>query len=273
LNVQTPFAYSDSESFVHRLHPLVKLGFVIATLVIILLPYFPTARDFAVLLSWLGLAGIFWALAGIHPRRFYVLLKILLATFVFLILVQGFMYRGGRPLLVLGHLPIPGGADLGVLTDAGLLFGILLCLRVLVAVGSVPVFVSTTSPGKVMAMFRRLGVPSRFAFMFVSALTFTDLIFEMWQSILDAQKLRGFDLASLGVVERLRRGLIPVVVPLVLLLFRRGDELEIALQGKGFGAPGKPTELEPLAFTWRDVVAGGMILAAVAGVILIKFVR
>ncbi|MDI6894701.1 MAG: energy-coupling factor transporter transmembrane component T [Bacillota bacterium] len=269
--MQTPFAYFDSPSFVHRLHPVVKLGFVLATLVVILLPYFPTGRDYGTLLLWLGLAGLFWVLAGIHPRRFYVLLKILLATFAFLVLVQGFMYRGGRPLLVLGHLPIPGGADLGVLTDAGLLFGILLCIRVLVAVASVPVFVSTTSPGKVMAMFRRLGIPNRFAFMFVSALTFTDLIFEMWNSILDAQKLRGFDLSSMGTIDKLRRGFIPVVVPLILLLFRRGDELEIAMGGKGFGAPGRPTELEPLRFGWRDLVAASLIAGAVVGVYVVKF--
>lgn len=269
--MQTPFAYFDSPSFVHRLHPMVKLGFVLVTLVVILLPYFPTARDYAALLLWLALAGLFWALAGIQPRRFYVLLKILLATFAFLVLVQGFMYRGGKPLLVLGHLPIPGGADLGVLTDAGLLFGVLLCIRVLVAVASVPVFVSTTSPGKVMAMFRRLGIPNRFAFMFVSALTFTDLIFEMWNSILDAQKLRGFDLSSMGMVAKLRRGFIPVVVPLILLLFRRGDELEIAMGGKAFGAPGRPTELEPLQFSWRDAVAVALILAAAAGVYALKF--
>lgn len=73
---------------------MVKLGFVLVTLVVILLPYFPTARDYAALLLWLALAGLFWALAGIQPRRFYVLLKILLATFAFLVVVQGFMYRG-----------------------------------------------------------------------------------------------------------------------------------------------------------------------------------
>ena len=269
--MQTPFAYSDRPSFVHYLHPLSKLVLVLVTLVVILFPYFPTLRDYLALLSWLALCSIFWVLGGISPRRFYLLFKILLATFVFLVLVQGFMYRGGRPLLVLGHLPIPGGADLGVLTDAGLLFGILLCIRVLVAVACVPVFVSTTSPSQIFGLASRLGIPRRFAFMFVSALTFTDLIFEMWSNILDAQKLRGFDLTSMGLIDKLRRGLIPVVVPLILLLFRRGDEFEIAVEGKAFGAPGKPTELEPLRFTWRDVLAVALILGTAAWICYLKF--
>jgi len=269
--MQTPFAYFDSNSFVHRLHPGVKLGLVLTTLGVILLPYVASVRDFISLGIWLVFTVIMWVVAGINPRRFALLMKILLFTFTFLVLIQGFMYRGGDPILTLGHVPIPGGADLAVMTDEGLFFGLLLCVRVLVAMAAVPLFVTTTSPAKIISMCRQIGIPNRFAFVFVSALTFTDQIFEMWNSIIEAQKLRGFDIGSMGFVDKLRRGLIPIITPLVLLLFRRGDELEIAMEGKGFGAPIPPTEMEPLSFTWRDAVGILLILAALGGLLLMKF--
>jgi len=271
--MQTPFSYFDSNSFIHRLHPVVKLGLVLLTLTVVLFPYTATTWDFAALAVWLAFTVVIWILAGIDPRRFTVLLKILLFTFTFLILIQGFMYRGGKPILTLGHIPIPGGADLGVVTDAGVFFGLLLCLRVLVAMAAVPVFVTTTSPAKIISMCRRMGIPNRFSFVFVSALTFTDQIFEMWNSILDAQKLRGFDISSMGLFDKMRRGLIPVLTPLVLLLFRRGDELEIAMEGKGFGSDRKPTEMEPLRFSGLDAVAVPVVVLVFATVVYVKFFR
>ncbi len=267
----SPFAYVDSDTCIHRLNPTVKLGFAVTTLAVILLPYVSSARDFATLGIWFALTLVVWVLAGIDPRRFGLLVKILLVTFSFLIIVQGFMYRGGKPILVLGHVPIPGGADLGVVTDQGVFFGLLLCVRVLVAMAALPVFVTTTSPGKIISMCRQMGIPNRFAFVFVTALTFTDQIFEMWNSIVEAQKLRGFDIGSMGLIDKLRRGLIPIITPLVLLLFRRGDDLEIAMEGKGFGAPTSPTEMEPLVFRWPDAVAVFVVLATLAALLWTKF--
>lgn len=269
--MQTPFAYFDSNSVIHRLHPAVKLGLVLSTMAVVLFPYEASASDFATLAVWLAFTVTIWRIAGIDPRRFTLLLKILLFTFTFLILIQGFMYRGGNPILVLGHVPIPGGADLGVMTDAGVFFGLLLCLRVLVAMAAVPIFVTTTSPAKLISMCRQMGIPNRFSFVFVTALSFTDQIFEMWNSILEAQKLRGFDVASMGLIDKMRRGLIPVVTPLVLLLFRRGDELEIAMEGKGFGSDRKPTEMEPLHFGGLDAAAAAIAVLVLGTVVYIKF--
>ncbi len=250
--MQTIFSYIDRDTFVHRLHPVTKLGHVLLTLIIILIPYGPTLESALALSVWLAFSAVLWGIAGISLRQFWSLFKILLATFVFLILIQGFMYRGGEPLLVLGHLPISGGADLGVVTDAGLLFGLLLCVRVLVAVSALPLFISTTTISRVMAALNSMGVPNRFTFMFVSSLSFTNLIFEMWNSIIEAQKLRAFDIESMPLWQRARRAYVPVIVPLILLLFRKGNDLEVALKSRAFGSTHRPTQVEVLEVTWRD---------------------
>src|SRR3990172_10655257 len=120
--MQPIFRYTNLDTPIHRLHPLVKLLFVLLTLVLVMYPV--RMGDLPVLLIWLGFAAVLWVIARIELRRFTMLLKILLGTFTFLILIQGFTYRFGHtPLIVFGHLRL-WEADLGVLTKEGVWFGI-----------------------------------------------------------------------------------------------------------------------------------------------------
>jgi len=262
--VRTVFHYIERDTFVHRLHPMVKLLHILLTLGLIVVPYWPTLRDLAALLVWLGLNAVLGTVARLSLRQFGFLAKILLGTFLFILLTQGFMYRGETPLIILGHLAIGGGVDL-VITREGLFFGIILCMRMLTAVSALPLFVSTTPVSSIMAVLTSLRLPPTFSFMFVSALSFTSMIFEMWSTILDAQRLRAFDIESMNVFRRLSRAYVPVLTPLVLMLFRKGNDLQIALEAKGFGAPGPRTQLEVLRFTWRD----GLAAAGLVGVFVL----
>jgi energy-coupling factor transport system permease protein len=233
--MQPIFRYTNLETPIHRLHPLVKLLFVLLTLVLVMYPI--RMGDLPVLLIWLGFAALLWIIARIELRRFTMLLKILLGTFVFLILIQGLTYRGGRtPLLVFGHLRL-WEADLGVLTREGVLFGMLLCVRILVATSSLPLFVMTTPNSAILTAMDKLRLPQTFTFMLVSALSFTTLLFEMWNSIVEAQKLRAYDIDSMNFVKRAVKAYIPIITPLILLLFRKANDFQIAMETKAFGAP------------------------------------
>lgn len=237
--MNTPFEYQDGESFLHRLHPNVKLAWVLLTLLVVLAPYGLNAGSFLGLALWLAFDLACWLAAGLDFRRFWVLFRILLFTFAFLVVSQALLYATGPDLFRIGPLPVKRD---------GLAFGLLLSLRILVAMSVMPVFISTTSPGKLMAALLRLGLPATPVLMFLSALTFTSTVFEMWQSIVDAQRLRGFDVNAMPLWQRARKGYIPIVVPLVLMLFRKGNDLDIALGTKGVGAVRRPTDLEPVSF-------------------------
>ncbi|MBM4465498.1 MAG: energy-coupling factor transporter transmembrane protein EcfT [Chloroflexi bacterium] len=248
--MQPVFRYTHLDTPIHRLHPLVKLAYVLLTLVLVMYPI--KAGDMPVLLIWLGFSAVLWAVARIELRRFTTLLKILTGTFIFLILIQGFTYRGGHtPLIVLGHLKL-WEADLGVITKEGVWFGLVLCVRILVATSSLPLFVMTTPTSAIMTAMGKLRVPQTATFMFVSALSFTTLIFEMWGSIVEAQKLRAFDIDSMNVVKRAVRAYVPIITPLILLLFRKANDFQIAMETKGFGAPVEPTEIETLTARLAD---------------------
>ncbi|MGB9639715.1 MAG: energy-coupling factor transporter transmembrane component T family protein [Anaerolineales bacterium] len=261
--MQPVFRYTNLDTPIHRLHPLVKLAYVALTLVLVMYPIRPT--DMPVLLIWLGLSAILWTIARIELRRFATLFKILLGTFLFLIIIQGFTYRFGHtPLITIGHLRL-WEADLGIITKEGVWFGIVLSIRVLAATSSLPLFVMTTSTSEIMTAMDKLRIPNTATFMFVSALSFTTLIFEMWGSIVEAQKLRAFDIDRMNIFQRAFKAYIPIITPLILLLFRKANDFQIAMETKGFGAPIKPTEIEVLTVHWSDYVW----LAFIVGVFIL----
>jgi energy-coupling factor transport system permease protein len=77
----------------------------------------------------------------------------------------------------------------------------------------------------------------------------------------EAQKLRAFDIDRMNVVKRAIRAYIPIITPLILLLFRKANDFQIAMETKGFGAPIEATEIEvlhtrPADFLWLALIVG-----------------
>jgi energy-coupling factor transport system permease protein len=268
--MQIPFRYVDRNSVVHRLHPLVKILYIFLTLFVILTPLIEV-RYVVVPLTWLVMSIILWVLAGIEIRRFQVLLKLLTGTFLFLILIQGCTYRWGDT-VVLHFFDLKyGETNVGAIKLEGLIFGAMLCLRILTAAISLPLLVMTTSSADLVNAFRKLRLPKVATFMIVSALSFTTLIFEMWDNILSAQKLRAFDIDRMNPVVKLRRAYVPIVTPLILLLFRKANDFQIALETRGFGTPGDPTEVEIRPFTVADWITALLFLAVFAFTQYLRF--
>jgi energy-coupling factor transport system permease protein len=258
--MQIPFRYVDRDTPIHRLHPLVKILYVVLTLFIILTPLLEV-KYVVVPLIWLSMSITLWAMARIEIARFQTLMKLLTGTFIFLILVQGCTYRWGNT-VVLHFFDLKyGETNVGSIKLEGLIFGAMLCLRILTAAISLPLLVMTTSSADLVSAFRRLHFPKVATFMIVSALSFTTLIFEMWEYIMSAQKLRAFDIDRMNPITKLRKAYVPIVTPLVLLLFRKANDFQIALETRGFGTPGDPTEVEHRPFTLFDWVMTGVIFA------------
>ncbi len=269
--MQPIFRYTHLDTPVHRMHPLVKILYVSCTLALVMFPL--QEKDLPILLIWLGFSAALWVIARVELKRFATLMKILGATFAFLIISQGLTYTGGNtPLLVFGHLKF-WAADLGVVKKEGVWFGLLLCLRILTATSALPLFVMTTRISGIMTAAGRLRVPQTASFMFVSGLSFTSLLFEMWGSIVDAQKLRAFDMDSMNLVKRTVKAYVPIITPLILLLFRKANDFQIAMETKGFGASARPTEIEVLNASKADYAWLVLILAIFAVCTWLKFGR
>ena len=258
--MQIPFRYVDRNTLIHRLNPLVKILYVVLTLLIILTPL-KEVKFVYVPLTWLVMSVLLWVLARIEVGRFQTLIKLLMGTFIFLILVQGCTYRWGDTVVLHVFDLKYGETNVGSLKLEGLIFGAMLSLRILTAALSLPLLVMTTSSADLVSAFRKLRFPKVATFMIVSALSFTTLIFEMWEYIISAQKLRAFDIDRMNPITKLRRAYVPIVTPLILLLFRKANDFQIALETRAFGTPGIPTELEERPFTPVDWVVMVGILA------------
>ena len=61
------------------------------------------------------------------------------------------------------------------------------------------------------------------------ALRFIPTLMEETEKIMNAQKARGVDFSSGGLIKR-AKALVPILIPLIIASFRRADELAMAME-------------------------------------------
>lgn len=111
---------------------------------------------------------------------------------------------------------------------------------------------------------RRLRVPTEeLALMVTIALRFIPTLLAELETIMRAQRARGADFSHGGPLRR-ARALVPVLVPLFVLSFRRADDLALAMEARCYVPGVQRSRLHPLRASWRD----GVLLVAVAGIVV-----
>ena len=99
------------------------------------------------------------------------------------------------------------------------------------------------------------------------ALRFIPVLVEETNRIIAAQKARGADFDTGGLIRR-AKAMIPVLVPLLVSAFRRAEELGNAMDARCYrGAKGR-TKYKKLTFSWRDLLGLFCLAALIAGVVL-----
>ena len=101
------------------------------------------------------------------------------------------------------------------------------------------------------------------------ALRFIPILSDETARIISAQKARGADFESGGLVKRVK-AMIPVLIPLLISAFRRADELGDAMDARCYTGGKHRTKYKKLRFTWRDLLAFLLGAALIAGVVLMK---
>ena len=87
------------------------------------------------------------------------------------------------------------------------------------------------------------------------------------ERIINAQKARGADFDSGNIISR-AKALIPVLIPLLISAFRRGDELGDAMDARCYSGSKVRTKYKKLKFSDRDLVGSLVVLFMLGGVIL-----
>ncbi len=154
-------------------------------------------------------------------------------------------------------------------TWEGLLFGVNVMLKTMSLILVMPLAIFTTDVDEMITSMVQARIPYRLAFVFSSTARFFPLLWAEFQKIVEAQRLRGLSLESMGLVKRVRV-YARVVVPLILGALVRSQQLEVVLQSRAFNGDPDRTYFHEVKMTWVDHIVIALVFA---GSIAAMYVR
>jgi energy-coupling factor transport system permease protein len=249
--------YYPGDSLVHRLDPRAKFVAVSALAVALFV------RDsFVGLAVYAVAAALAYAISGVPVQWFWRAFKPLLWLVGLTFLAQ-VVFAPGTPFFSFWFIH---------LSWSGIELAAFLSLRLVVLVLAGSVLTLTTAPLALTDGLAWLGRPLRrikvptdeLALMVTIALRFIPTLLVELDTIMRAQRARGADFRSGGLRER-ARALVPVLIPLFVLSFRRADELALAMEARCYQPGIVRTRLHPL----RARRADALLLVVTAAVIAV----
>jgi len=251
------------DSLVHRLDPRMKI--ILAAMLIVSVFLVRGLLGYGLVLAFVYLSARLsnvpfrMLLGGLKPLRFILILTFLLNLF----------FNNGQTVLL--HWQFI------TLTAEGLSTAVHYSLRLTFLVLGTSLLTLTTSPVALadgiellFGPLKRIHFPAHeLAMMMTIALRFIPTLIEETDKIMSAQKARGADLESGGLMQR-ARALVPILIPLFVSSFRRADELALAMECRCYRGGEGRTRMKQLHLSAGDGVASGVMIACIAGVIALN---
>ncbi len=237
--------YFPGDTVVHRLDPRTKIMLVVVYIVALFQavnwPGFAAmtlATAACMVLSRIRPATMF---RGVKPMLFIIVLTALLNLF----------YTGGTPVR-------PGW----IITWEGISRAAQMVLRIVLLISGTFLLTYTTSPialtdglELLFKPLKALHLPVHEMTMMMSmALRFIPTLISETDKIMSAQKARGADFETGGLVSR-AKALLPILVPLFVSAFRRADELAVAMESRCYHGGEGRTRMKQLSMQRRDGIA------------------
>lgn len=253
--------YYPANSFVHKCDPRAKILFLIVYIVLIFL-----ANNFY---SLGALAAVFVVIAlcsGVPFKMLIKSVKAVLFLLVFTAILNLFFYSGKTPLW-----------EGSFLTYEGVYFTVFLAVRLFLLVLTSSLLTLTTTPVALTDGIESLLTPLKWirfpvhelALIMSIALRFIPILTDETGRIMNAQKARGADFESGGLIKRVK-ALLPVLIPLLVSAFRRADELGDAMDARCYSGSKVRTKYKKLTFGWRDLAVFVLLGVCLAGVIVMR---
>ncbi len=118
-----------------------------------------------------------------------------------------------------------------------------------------------------MSPLKYLKVPiDEIALLVMLAIRFIPVLFEETDRIIKAQKARGVDIESGGLIKKVQ-SLVPILVPLLHSVFRRADDLAVALTLRGYSPGILRTKMKQLRASVPDYIALFVVSSCMVGLI------
>lgn len=249
------FLYIERPTFIHRLHPTVK---VFALFVMFWSVYW-VDHPLALLplgLVMLALAEFTGAWPNFYRLRWLFILVILTTTIAWMV-----FYRRGSVLINLPLIHLSG---------ASLVFGLGRGLKLAELLATSVLFLSTTKVEEFTAGLARLGVPYRVGFAITLSFRLVPLFIDSALTVVQAQNLRGYDFNRGGPLERVKR-YVPVLIPVFMGALRKANSMAMALEARGFGMSRQPTSFIDYPVKPSDIAATVALFALGAAYFMIYY--
>ena len=158
----------------------------------------------------------------------------------------------------------------------GLIFASKMLLRLTYLVIGSSILTLTTTPVDLTHAVESLLKPLRlikfpvheFALIMSLTLSFIPSLIEETDRIIRAQKARGADFDTGGLVKR-AKAFVPILIPLLVGGFRRAEELANAMNSRCYEGATKRTQMRVMRAGWRDLVASIFVVTIFAAVFVI----
>ena len=214
--------YYPADSFIHRVDPRMKLVLTFAIIVVIFL-----CKSFFAL-GLIALTAVAAVILSRVPFKMVLKsLKPLAIILLFTAVLNVFYTSGGEVYFKWKFIEI---------TEKGVNTAIFTMIRIIVLVTISSLLTYTTTPTMLTDALERVLSPLKIfkikvhtlAMMMTLALRFIPTLIEEIDRIMNAQKARGADLESGGIIQR-AKALVPIFIPLMVSAFRRAYELAFAM--------------------------------------------
>ena len=253
--------YYETNSFVHRLDPRIKILILIAYVVFIFV-----AQNFYAFLAlavFLVASVIFSKIPFINMLKS---MKGILFIVVITVILNVFFYKAETQTVLFW-----------IITKEALIFSAFMAIRLIILVMGSVLLTFTTTPVALTDGIESLLSPLKYikfpvhelALVMSIALRFIPILMNEADRIIMSQKARGADFDSGNVIRR-AKAMIPVLIPLLISAFRRAEELGDAMDSRCYSSSAVRTKYKKLKLGVFDVVATAVSVIFFASVIFLN---
>ena len=233
------FEYQYKPTPIHRLHPLAKAAWVISIALVLSFYFDPRALlvIFVITLPFAYLARIPWK-QWIKPISFIMIFTFISFLTMSIFLTREDIFQRYPEWVSVTYLQFAGPEFfMGriALTQAGLAYALGLTLRTGVMLVVVSTFIFSTSPNHLVYLLIKARLPSKMVFIVMAAYRFFPYIFRKLNTVMTAQKLRGWKINSKNPIN-IARQYAPITIPVLAETVRVADQTTRAIEARAFGA-------------------------------------
>ncbi len=261
--------YYKADSVLHKCDPRTKLLLTVAFIVVIFL----CKNFFALgLMTLLTVASML--ISKVPVKMFLKSMKPIIPLVLLTAILNIFYTTGGEVILSFWKITI---------RDKAIFTAIFIAIRIFCLIIVSSLLTYTTTPTMltdgIERLLKSLDVILKpfngfrvhtLAMMMTLALRFIPTLIEEIDKIMNAQKARGADLESGGIMQR-AKALIPIIIPLFVSSFRRAYELAFAMDCRCYTGGEGRTRMKQMKFRLRDLLVGIVFALVFAGIVFMNY--